>query len=306
MMNTPAQIQQSESNASSVKATQSQHSTSNTSYLTIDEIIKIQDLKQDTFESTSDFNNRREKAIAEFRNKVKFFAQNGSKEYSAGTATMKSYDADKEVIQLKLKWDDDLKSIFSEIKDLKTVSLKISKDEAKKLFGKQETHFFHIDLSYVNTKLTISEISIYNKYKMHQIDKRSKNNSSSAKTKVINNTEVQRLQQKNAAMELELKKLKSQKTMPIRQTSFQKNTNHALTHSQNNSSKQRRNYLYVCYDKKFLTRNKTIYDGCIRANSSCRHLGKHHFGKYSNDSKAHAAFIRCISSNPKFVDYQGL
>ncbi len=304
IMSTSVQIQPSESNTTN-EIIQNQQPDSNTSYPLIGEIAKIQALKQDTFESTSDFYNRREQTISEFLNKAKFFAQNASKEYSAGTATMKSYDADRERMQLTLNWNDNLKSLFSEIKDLQIVSLSISKDEAKALFEKEKTHFFHIDLSYVNSKLSISEILIYNRYKMYQLKKKAEYNASAHKTTVIND-KVERLKQEKAAMKSELQKLKSQKTISIQQTSFQKNTNRALTRSKKNLSRQRKNYLYICYDEKFLTHNKVIYNACIRSSLSCRHLGKHHFGKYPNDSKAHAAFIRCISSNPKFVDSQGL
>ena len=41
--------------------------------------------------------------------------ENASKEYSAGTAQMKSYDADRERMQLSLTWNSDLKTIFPEI-----------------------------------------------------------------------------------------------------------------------------------------------------------------------------------------------
>jgi len=48
------------------------------------------------------------------------------------------------------------------------------------------------------------------------------------------------------------------------------------------------------------------YDGCIRSQYRCKSIGKHHFGRYPNDKKAHAAFDRCYYSNPKFIDMQGL
>ncbi len=135
-------------------------------YNLIEEIKKIEALKQDTFEATSEFNSRRIAAITELQNKIKFFGQNTSKEYSAGTAQMKSYDADRERMQLSLNWNDNLKSAFSEIKNLKTVSLNISRDEAKKLFQEKKTHYFHIDVAYINNKLTISKMSIYDKYEL--------------------------------------------------------------------------------------------------------------------------------------------
>jgi hypothetical protein len=268
-------------------------------YNLVNQVKRIKNLKQDTFESTTDFNTRVDTVIKELQNKVQFFAQNASKEYSAGTATMKSYDADREKMKLSLKWNGDLESIFPEIKNLQTVLLNISKNEAKMLFEKQRTHYFHIGLSYVNNKLSISEILIYNKYKMYWTKKKVKKNT-------IANNEVERLKREKEAMALELQKLKSKKTISNEQRIFQRNTERTLTHSQNNSNRKRRNYLYVCYDRKFLTHNKAVYNGCIRSDSACKSTGRYHFGKYPNDKQAHAAFIRCISSNPRFVDYQGL
>ncbi len=305
-MDTSVQTQQAELNVKESTSILNKSTVRNKNYAVIDEIKKIQALKQDTFESTSDFYNRREQAITEFRNKVKFFSQNGSKEYSAGTAEMISYDADTERMKLTLNWNTDLKFIFSEIKNRQTVSLNIAKDEAKKLFEKQKTYYFHIDVAYVNTKLTVSGMLVYDKYKMYKTQNRPVDSSSSPKIEKANNKEMQKLEQEKAAMELELQRLKAQKNVPIQKISFQQNTDRTLGLSQNNNNRNRRNYLYVCYDEKFLTRGKAVYNGCIRKASACKHSRKYHFGKYPNDSKAHVAFIRCISSSPKFVDYQGL
>jgi hypothetical protein len=74
----------------------------------------------------------------------------------------------------------------------------------------------------------------------------------------------------------------------------------------NNQSSRLKNYPYVCYDKKRFSAGQAIYKGCIRSKISCKRIGKYHFGKYPNDQKAHAAFKRCYTSNPKFVDTQGL
>ncbi len=164
LMNTVSPKTQSEVHQG--KPIDSHETKTDKNYRLIDQVKKIQALKQDTFESTTDFNSRINSAIKELKSKVKFFAQNGSKEYSAGTATMMNYDADKEVMQLKLKWDDDLKSIFSEIKDLKTVSLNIFKDAAKALFQTQKTHYFHIDIAYIDSKLIISRMTLNDKFIM--------------------------------------------------------------------------------------------------------------------------------------------
>jgi len=80
----------------------------------------------------------------------------------------------------------------------------------------------------------------------------------------------------------------------------------AIKYSQANSSSIGHVAPYVCYDAKSINIGKAIYEGCVRSSSTCRTNGKFHFGKYPNDEKAHAAFVRCVSSNPRFVDTQGL
>jgi len=132
----------------------------------LEDIQEIKALKQGTFEATKDFNERRSKKITEFDSKIKFFAQNGAQEYSAGTATMKSYDADSEVMTLSLSWDDRLKSMLPDIKNLKTVTTHIARDEAKRLFGKRETHFFYINVAFRDSALYVSKMILYEKYEL--------------------------------------------------------------------------------------------------------------------------------------------
>ncbi len=170
MRSTPPQIQ---NETGTSEALEKKNTKVDANYNIIDEIKKIQALKQGTFESSSEFNLKRVQAITELRNKVRFFAHNASQEYSAGTAKMKSYDADKEKMQLSLNWKDKLKSVFSEIGELQFVSLDISRKDAKALFEKSDKHHFHIDMSYSNAKLIISKMSIYDQYNMHKIAKES-------------------------------------------------------------------------------------------------------------------------------------
>lgn len=165
---------QAQSEATPNQNSEVQKTPSNASNNLSDEIKKLEKLKQDTFESTKEFSDRREGTIKELENKIKFFAQNASIEYSAGTAEMKSYDADREKMKLMLTWNNDLKSIFSEIKNLEIVSLNISRDKAKKLFQNQKAHYFHISLTYLNNKLTIFKMSIYDKYEMFKPETRKK------------------------------------------------------------------------------------------------------------------------------------
>lgn len=63
---------------------------------------------------------------------------------------------------------------------------------------------------------------------------------------------------------------------------------------------------YVCYEKriKIDVDGETLlkYKGCFRVDTSCKSIGRAHFGKYSNDYKAYKALFRCKNSTPKFVD----
>jgi hypothetical protein len=177
-------------------------------YNFIERINKIQNLKQDTFESTKNFNIRVNSEINLLQNEVKFFAKNRSKKYSAGTASMKSYDADREKMKLSLKWNGDLKSVFPEIKNLKTVTLDISNNEAKALFEKQKKHYFYIDLAYVNSKLVIFKIILNDIYQMKPLSKQnsssisSKNNKTSLTSDLPTHTKVKRSSKKRDSLSI--------------------------------------------------------------------------------------------------------
>jgi len=130
-------------------------------------IKKIQSLKKNTFESTDEFAQRRNKKISELNNRVTISAKKGSDDYSAGTMSMKSYDADKERIALALSWNKGLAVLMPEVTKLKTVSIQIPREEAKKLFSENRTHFFHIKVFYSNSELALSEITFYDKYQLY-------------------------------------------------------------------------------------------------------------------------------------------
>lgn len=129
----------------------------------IENLKKIQSMKQDTFESSKEFKERRSNVINTLEKKVNPFALRGSKEFSAGTAIMKKYDADKEEMQLSLKWNKEIQELFLETKKLTIVSLEIPRNQAKHLFLKQSTHNFHIAIDYRKNKVDITKIMIYNR-----------------------------------------------------------------------------------------------------------------------------------------------
>ncbi len=133
----------------------------------VQSIQEIMALKQETFESSREFKTRQDRAISELKDKIQAFARKGSKKYSAGTTTMKSYDADKERMRLSLTWNKDIQSNFPSSIILKNVSLNISREEAKNIFQKQHTHNFHIEVSYSNNKIIISKMKLYDKFELY-------------------------------------------------------------------------------------------------------------------------------------------
>ena len=129
----------------------------------IESLKKIKSMKQDTFESSKEFNERRSSTIKTLEKRITPLARRGSKEFSAGTVIMKNYDADKEEMQLSLKWNKEIQEIFPNAKKLKIVSLEISRKQAKHLFSKQSIHNFHINIDYTENKMGITKILIYDK-----------------------------------------------------------------------------------------------------------------------------------------------
>ncbi len=129
----------------------------------IESLKEIRAMKQDTFESSKEFNERRSRVINTLQKRINPLALRGSKEFSVGTVIMKNYDADKEAMQLSLKWNKEIQEIFPETKKLKIVSLKIPRRQAKHLFSKQSIHNFHIAIDYTENKIDITKIIIYDR-----------------------------------------------------------------------------------------------------------------------------------------------
>ncbi|RLA68767.1 MAG: hypothetical protein DRG30_10880 [Epsilonproteobacteria bacterium] len=146
---------------------ESSNSISRSAKSIVENIKDIQSLKKTTFESTSQFTQRRNKKISELNNRVTTSAKKDLRDYSAGTVAMKSYDADKEQIALTLIWDKDLVQLLTRITKPKAASIKISRNEAKKLFSQKNTHHFYIKISYLGEKLLLSEITLFNKYQLY-------------------------------------------------------------------------------------------------------------------------------------------
>ncbi len=149
------------------KIQKSNISTSKSEKPIIRDIKDIQSLRKNTFESTSQFTERRNKKVSELNSKVVMSAKKDLSDYSAGTAIMKFYNADNEKITLALLWDKDIVLLWPEITTQKVTSIKIPRNEAKKLFSQKNTHYFYIKISYLGAKLILSDITLLNKYQLY-------------------------------------------------------------------------------------------------------------------------------------------
>ncbi len=71
-------------------------------------------------------------------------------------------------------------------------------------------------------------------------------------------------------------------------------------------SKNGHKFPYVCYDKRIKVvadgEMYLTYKGCTRITTSCKSVGRAHFGKYPNDYESYKARKRCENSRPRFVD----
>jgi hypothetical protein len=141
--------------------------TSKSKYLS-NEIRIIKSMKKSTFESTQDFLNRREQSIKKLDDKMAFYIQNGSKEYSAGTVQMKHYNPDTQIVSLTLSWNKELSLLLSKSNLIRTTSFSLKREEAKKLFSDKKKHFFHIKLMHRNNTILVSEVLLYNKYILYK------------------------------------------------------------------------------------------------------------------------------------------
>ncbi len=150
--------------------------TSNSINKTEDDILadirKIKNMKQDIFESTKDFKIKRNNQIVELKNKTKFFARTGEKKFSFGSVKMKSYDADRETMQLVVTWHKEVFTLFPELKKVHTVYLNIPRAEAKDLFEEKKRHYFHTEIGYRDEALIVTSMLLYDKYRFYANVKR--------------------------------------------------------------------------------------------------------------------------------------
>jgi len=147
--------------------THTTNSVKKTKYDILEDIRKIKDMKQGTFESTKDFETKRNNAIVELKKKIKFFARTGEKKFSFGSVKMESYDADKEVMQLVINWNKEVYRLFPELKKVHTVYLNIPRVEAKDLFEDKKRHYIHTEIGYRGENLIVTNMLLYDRYHLY-------------------------------------------------------------------------------------------------------------------------------------------
>ena len=136
------------------------------------DIRKIKEMRQDTFQSTRDFEVKRNSKIVELKNKTKFFARTGEKKFSFGSVKMKSYDADQEIMQLDVSWDKEVYTLFPELKKVHTAYLNIPRAQAKDLFEEKKRHYLHTEIGYRDETLIVTSMLLYDKYRFYANVKR--------------------------------------------------------------------------------------------------------------------------------------
>ena len=134
----------------------------------IDDIKTIQCMKKSTFESTVEFRKKRDQAILKLDDRTAFYFKNGSKEYSAGTVQMSHYDPDTQMMSVRFTWDEKLAPLLLGENLHMEACFTLEREEAKRLFSQNKKQFFHIRFIYLNNKLTLSEILLYNKYVLYK------------------------------------------------------------------------------------------------------------------------------------------
>lgn len=131
------------------------------------DIRKIKEMRQDIFQSTKDFEAKRNSKIVELKNKTKFFARTGEKKFSFGSVKMKSYDADREIMQLDVTWNKEAYMLFPELKKVHTAYLNIPRAQAKDLFEEKKRHYFHTEIGYRDENLIVTNMLLYDKYRFY-------------------------------------------------------------------------------------------------------------------------------------------
>ena len=119
----------------------------------------INEMNKDTFESTEEFEQRREKEIA----KMAQAAAEGNAAYQAGILTMRKYDADREILTADFVWKEEVLALLPDLKVAESALIKIPRKAAKDNFSEQKSHPFCINLKWSHNAIRFAKIIIAGK-----------------------------------------------------------------------------------------------------------------------------------------------
>jgi hypothetical protein len=125
----------------------------------IQDVQRLKAMKKDMFESTDEFHKRLETAVKQTNKTIIRLAQINDQRYCIGTAELKAYDADHEVATLQLDVNRSVRNLFPEFVQ-KNIVVKLSREEAKKLFAHQKLHAVFAELSTSKGTLSLSQFRI--------------------------------------------------------------------------------------------------------------------------------------------------
>ncbi len=106
-----------------------------------EDIIAINAMKQGTFESTAEFEQRRHSAIENLETKTIQAAQKQDTAYQAGTLTMTAYDPDAEILTADLAWQKNVSALLSGT-NVNTMQFPMPRAAAQQAFGQSKTQPF--------------------------------------------------------------------------------------------------------------------------------------------------------------------
>ncbi|MDM8545816.1 DUF1566 domain-containing protein [Candidatus Venteria ishoeyi] len=115
-------------------------------------VSTIRAMKKGVFEPTANFQKRVQNKTTALEKKINTAAKQGDKNYQAGIGTMTAYDADHQIMTLKLVWKKEVKTLISGLKQ-KTGIINIPYQTAEAIFSQQKTHPLFISIHGVNQNL---------------------------------------------------------------------------------------------------------------------------------------------------------
>ena len=114
-------------------------------------INELKNYKKDEFETVREFDKRINDKIINF----------GTQNFNVGTVVMKSYNSNKEEVTVRVDWDNDFKLLLSQKSLISEAKFEVSKKKAKKAFSNGKQLAFRMGLSYIDSRLFVTDIKIH-------------------------------------------------------------------------------------------------------------------------------------------------